>query len=95
MSHGHDHDPSDPELCICFHVPMRKIVGYCRRERPKVASLISQCFGAGTGCGWCVPFIRAIHSEIVQGGPPAEVPGQEEYLSMRKDYHKEKGINRD
>ena len=97
MSHGHhDHGHGEePELCICFHVPERKIRNYCRKQRPAVPSLISECYSAGTGCGWCVPFLKAIHAEIVRGGPAAEIPGQEAYRSMRKDYHRERGIERE
>ena len=38
----------------------RKLENYVRRERPKVPSQISQCGGAGTGCGWCIPFLKQI-----------------------------------
>jgi NAD(P)H-nitrite reductase large subunit len=55
----------DDKLCYCFHISKRKIVNFVRRERPRRASQISECFGAGTGCGWCIPFLRRIHREIV------------------------------
>jgi bacterioferritin-associated ferredoxin len=51
----------DDEVCLCFHVSLRKIQGYLSREDPPVASLISECLGAGTGCGWCVPFLKHLH----------------------------------
>lgn len=100
---GHDHGPADPdrpvapgdvEVCVCFHVPRRKIEAFCRRERPKVISLVSQCLSAGTGCGWCIPFLRAIHREVLEGGPPFEMPTREEYLDRRKRYHREIGYGR-
>jgi bacterioferritin-associated ferredoxin len=47
----------DEELCLCFHVTKRKVVNFLRVENPRVASQISECFGAGTGCGWCRPFL--------------------------------------
>jgi bacterioferritin-associated ferredoxin len=47
----------DDELCLCFHVTQRKVVNFLRVERPRVASQMSECFGAGTGCGWCRPFL--------------------------------------
>ena len=58
--------PLDPDdtVCFCFHVPLRKIESYCRRERPKAASQISDCLSAGTGCGWCRPMLRKIHAGI-------------------------------
>lgn len=58
--------PLDPDdtLCFCFHVPLRKVENYCRREKPKAASQISECLAAGTGCGWCVPMLRKVHTKI-------------------------------
>ena len=93
--HKHSHgiaDHSEAELCICFHVPTRKIVNFCRKQRPQVPSQISQCYGAGTGCGWCVPYLEAIHDEVVLGGPVAEVPDAETYLAMRRAYRADRGL---
>ena len=53
----------DDEICFCFHVSLRKIRSFCRVEKPKVASLISECLSAGTGCGWCRPMLRKIHQQ--------------------------------
>ena len=53
----------DDEICFCFHVSLRKIKSFCRIEKPKVASQISQCLSAGTGCGWCRPMLRKIHKQ--------------------------------
>lgn len=50
----------DEELCLCFHVSLRKIKNFIRIEKPKRASQISQCFGAGTGCGWCRPWLAKL-----------------------------------
>jgi bacterioferritin-associated ferredoxin len=38
-----------------------------RARRPAVASQLSECYGAGTGCGWCRPFLRRLHQQIVVG----------------------------
>ena len=57
----------DDEICLCFHVPLRKIRAYLEREDPPVASLISECLGAGTGCGWCVPILRKLHAQHQAG----------------------------
>lgn len=97
---GHDHhahaaEPRDVEVCVCFHVPRRKLEAFCRREQPRVSSLLHQCLGAGTGCGWCVPFLRAIHAECCEGGPAAAIPARDDYLAQRKAYHKAHGIVRD
>ena len=53
----------DDEVCLCFHVSLRKINSYLKRENPPVASLISECLGAGTGCGWCVPILEHLHTQ--------------------------------
>lgn len=54
----------DDEVCFCFHVPLRKIESFCRREKPRAASQISECLSAGTGCGWCVPMLKKIHTRL-------------------------------
>ncbi len=51
--------PED-KLCYCFHVSQRKVVNFIRIHRPRVPSQISECGGAGTGCGWCVPFLKKL-----------------------------------
>ncbi len=58
--------PLDPDdtICFCFHVPLRKVESFCRREKPKAASQISECLAAGTGCGWCIPMLRKVHTKI-------------------------------
>ncbi len=50
----------DARVCYCFHVTQRKLLNYLRVEKPRVASQLSQCGGAGTGCGWCVPFLKQL-----------------------------------
>ncbi len=52
-------DPNDT-ICYCFDVPLRKLTNFARRERPSHASRMTQCLEAGTGCGWCIPFLRKI-----------------------------------
>src|SRR5260221_14641177 len=47
----------DDELCLCFHVTKRKVVNFLQVEKPQRASQMSECFGAGTGCGWCRPYL--------------------------------------
>ncbi len=58
----------DAQVCYCFHVTRRKLLNFVRRERPRVPSQLSQCGGAGTGCGWCIPFLRQLHRQAVEGG---------------------------
>jgi len=50
----------DDELCLCFHVTKRKVENFLRVEKPRRASQMSECFGAGTGCGWCRPFLQRL-----------------------------------
>lgn len=50
----------DDELCLCFHVSRRKIENFIRRTNPQRPSQLSECLGAGTGCGWCRPFLKRL-----------------------------------
>jgi NAD(P)H-nitrite reductase large subunit len=58
----------DAKICYCFHVSRRKLENFVRLNRPKVASQLSECGGAGTGCGWCIPFLKQLHQQAVVGG---------------------------
>ncbi len=73
----------DAEVCYCFHVTRRKLVNYVRLEKPRVASQLSGCGGAGTGCGWCVPFLQQLFKKEA-GGLDALTP--EEYARRRQEY---------
>jgi NAD(P)H-nitrite reductase large subunit len=53
----------DARVCYCFHVTRRKLLNFIRVERPRVASQLSQCGGAGTGCGWCVPYLKQLFEQ--------------------------------
>ncbi len=50
----------DDKICYCFHVTRRKLVNWVRLHSPQVPSQLSLCGGAGTGCGWCIPFLKQI-----------------------------------
>lgn len=50
----------DRDVCVCFHVSLRKLYHYARRERPRVGSQLTECLGAGTGCQSCVPLLDVI-----------------------------------
>ena len=77
----------DAKLCYCFHISKRKIVNFVKQTRPKRASQISDCFGAGTGCGWCIPFLKRIHQQVVAGDiVEADDMTAEEYEAMRASY---------
>ena len=62
-------DP-DQELCLCFHVTVRKVRQFIRQQRPRVSSQLSQCYGAGTGCGWCRPFLTKLLQQSQQSAEP-------------------------
>lgn len=88
--------PSEREVCVCFHVPLNKLAKYVRLENPKVASQLSECYGAGTGCGWCIPFLEKIFEQVKDN--PQKTPSlgidREEYLRRRKEYHKKINANK-
>ena len=83
----------DDELCLCFHVTRRKVLNFLRVERPRRASQMSECFGAGTGCGWCRPFLKRMFeaAEAEQSGAAAgpestELPAATDYAHGRTGY---------
>lgn len=72
----------DDELCLCFHVSRRKIENFIRRTKPQRPSQLSECLGAGTGCGWCRPFLKRLWQRAQPSSdasdrpeePPCSVP---------------------
>ena len=77
----------DEHICLCFRVSRRKLVNYCRANKPKVASQLSDCLGAGTGCGWCVPFLKMIHDQCAQGASDPDLPfSMEDYIKRWQGY---------
>jgi bacterioferritin-associated ferredoxin len=77
----------DAKVCYCFHVSKRKLVNFIRRQKPRVASQLSECGGAGTGCGWCIPFLRELHLHAQGKGEPGLAQlTPEEYASRRAAY---------
>jgi NAD(P)H-nitrite reductase large subunit len=80
----------DDEICLCFHVSKRKIVNFLRVEQPRRVSQVSECFGAGTGCGWCRPFLQRYFDEMRAAGElAADDVTKEEYASGRSQYVRE------
>ena len=74
----------DAKVCYCFHVSRRKLVNFARLYQPKVASQLSQCGGAGTGCGWCIPFLKKI-AEAPELFDLTEIKS-DDYGAQRKRY---------
>ncbi len=82
----------DSELCLCFHVTLRKVVNYLRVEKPRRVGQLADCFGAGTGCGWCRPFLQKLFDQAKAGGQlEAEIPTPEDYAKQRAGYIKAGG----
>lgn len=78
--------PED-EICLCFHVTKRKLENFARVEQPRRASQLAECFGAGTGCGWCRPFLQRIFDAQVKAAESQSVePTADEYAAERRDY---------
>ncbi len=75
----------DEHLCLCFHVSRRKVENFCRIEQPAAPSLLSECGGAGTGCGWCRPFLKKLW-EASRQQAEADLPAAEAYASERGNY---------
>lgn len=82
----------DDELCLCFHVSKRKVLNFLRIERPKRASQLSQCFGAGTGCGWCRTYMQHLFEQYQAGTLPTAASleagdvAASDYAKQRAEY---------
>lgn len=79
----------DDELCLCFHVTKRKVINYIRVEKPSRPGQLADCFGAGTGCGWCRAYLKRLFEQ--QRGPAAadklsDEPSSREYAQARARY---------
>ena len=90
----------DDKICYCYHVSLRKLVNYARREQPERPSGLSECLGAGTGCGWCIPILCMIHRHVAEGRAYHEgstITGlpetAEEYATARSQYLKSDSKN--
>ncbi len=80
----------DDEICMCFHVSKRKVLNFLRVERPQRHGQLAECFGAGTGCGWCRSFLKQLFNEAAEAGTvTSELPTPEEFAAMRARYLKE------
>jgi NAD(P)H-nitrite reductase large subunit len=78
----------DDHVCLCFRVSKRKLVNHLRLHRPRVASQLSECGGAGTGCGWCVPILKKLFEQgpdaAAELSPEAHAAGRAEYIREGK-----------
>jgi bacterioferritin-associated ferredoxin len=84
----------DDHVCLCYRVSLRKVRTYLKRENPPVASLISECLDAGTGCQWCVPFLKKLHAQH-QAGEDMDLPVSPEEYAARRHRYKRTGERED
>lgn len=83
----------DDPVCLCFHVSRRKVLSYIRVEKPVRASQLSECQGAGTGCGWCREWLTRLLNESRNqaGSGSTTVPEASEYAAGRARYIRQTG----
>lgn len=82
----------DDELCLCFHVTKRKVINFLRVEKPRRVGQLADCFGAGTGCGWCRPFLQKLFDQAAAGGViDADLPETRDYAAQRAKYVQDGG----
>lgn len=87
----------DEELCLCFHVTRRKVENYLRIEKPRAPAQLADCYGAGTGCGWCRPFLCKLYEASRSRGEldnkklDVELPESTDYASGRGEHVREGG----
>jgi NAD(P)H-nitrite reductase large subunit len=82
----------DDELCLCFHVTKRKVINFIRVERPARAGQLSECFGAGTGCGWCRAYLKRLFDDAKLGDHVVvDEPTADDYARLRARYVREGG----
>ncbi|MEM1304667.1 MAG: (2Fe-2S)-binding protein [Planctomycetota bacterium] len=79
----------DDELCLCFHVTRRKVENFIRVERPRAAAQLADCFGAGTGCGWCRPYLRRLFEAAKDSAVGADLPPSDDYARGRDEHIRE------
>ncbi|MHB8899709.1 MAG: (2Fe-2S)-binding protein [Thermoguttaceae bacterium] len=76
------------EVCLCFHVTRKKVENFIRLHRPRRAAQLSDCFGAGTGCGWCRPVLQRLFDAAADAGqtPDFATFQADEYAQGRLEY---------
>ncbi len=77
----------DQPICLCFDVSRRKVQQFIRTQKPKTPSQLSECFGAGTGCGWCRTYLKQLWESEA---PESEtLPDPQDYATARQRYRDE------
>lgn len=76
----------DQAVCLCFDVSKRKVIQFLRTQTPVAPSQLSECFGAGTGCGWCRPYLKRLWES--EQPETVDLPSRDEYANARSEYRK-------
>ena len=77
----------DDKICYCNNVRLRKLLSFARRTRPQRPSQLSECLGAGTGCGWCIPTLKRIFEQYATNAESLELDlTPDEYAAARRSY---------
>jgi bacterioferritin-associated ferredoxin len=76
----------DEHVCYCYHVSLRKLRNFARRTQPQRPSQMTECLGAGTGCGWCIPFLVKIAKDPDDFSLADMAAG--EYAARRDEYRR-------
>jgi bacterioferritin-associated ferredoxin len=84
----------EEDICVCHHVSLNKLKNFIKRENPEVPSQLSECLGAGTSCGWCIPFLKKIHGCHVRGQSMDLTVSFENYAERRKQHNMKKSIKK-
>ena len=74
----------DVQICYCYHVSLRKLINFAKRVKPRQPSRMTECLNAGTGCGWCIPFLQKIARDPDQFSLGGMTP--DEYAEKRRIY---------
>ncbi len=82
----------DDEVCLCFHVSKRKVLNFIRVTKPRRAGQLSECFGAGTGCGWCRKLLTSYFEQAASDGVTiADEPTADQHAKARGNYIRDGG----
>ncbi|MFN7731409.1 MAG: bacterioferritin-associated ferredoxin [Pirellula sp.] len=93
----------DDELCLCFHITWRKVLNYMRVHRVRLPSQLSECGGAGTGCGWCRRQLERLTTLAADSPPSAaeidawiaeNTPNKRQYAEGRQAYRQSSAASR-
>ncbi len=78
----------DDKICYCYDVSLRKLWNFARQRRLARASQMCECLGAGTGCGWCIPMLKRVHTAVLsqQTADGLIDMTPDEYADQRRQY---------